>query len=410
APAAPAARPAAPPARAAEARSARPPTRILEAAERPGGAAPGRPGPEPEFEIVQVHDLSQLKDKTVRLVAPAEEEPTASPPRRAQTVVSREELDSLPLMPLEEDTPAPPVSRAPAAATAPAAARESRPAGPAPGEAASSRGALEQMVLEINAEMQRLRAQLEAGRKVERSLEEARKQQRQMLPTPPPIPGGELGVVYRPFDLIGGDFYNFLRVDDGLVGIAIGDISGHGLEAALVVGMLKKALDIRGAGCPSPAEVVRQVNRDITPDLNPATFVTMTYAVVDMAARRLCFARAGHTPLILFNPHRERPVSVINARGMVMGMDQGAPFDDALEEGNITLKGGDLLVQFTDGVLETMNEAREEFGFARIVRAVERYGGRDVAYLLGSMERHLDAYRGQVPQRDDLTILALKVH
>jgi serine phosphatase RsbU (regulator of sigma subunit) len=133
------------------------------------------------------------------------------------------------------------------------------------------------------------------------------------------------------------------------------------------------------------------------------------YGLIDPAARRLTLSRAGHDPLILFNPLRRPPLSVLDCKGMALGMDAGPMFEQSLEELDVPLRPGDLLVAYTDGVTETMNAAREQFGPDRLHAVIEEHGHHEAEYVLWRIERALEAFRGGLPRGDDLTIVAVKV-
>jgi sigma-B regulation protein RsbU (phosphoserine phosphatase) len=240
-------------------------------------------------------------------------------------------------------------------------------------------------------------------------MKEARSKQLRLLPQTPQVPGYDFAFIYRPCDDVGGDFYDFVKVDDGKIGLAIGDIAGHGIEAAVLMGLAKKLLEVHGRGRSSAAEALVLANADIFPDLDERTFVTVFYGVLEVKERVLRFSRAGHNPLILYNPARKPSLQVHDSKGMALGMDEGPSFEASIEEVEVALWPGDLVVQYTDGVTEAMNERQEPFGHERLYQLIEEHGRHEVEYVLWKLERAVEAFRGREPRRDDMTMVAFKV-
>ena len=255
-----------------------------------------------------------------------------------------------------------------------------------------------------------VRERLESSaRRREFSMKEARSKQLRMLPSLPSIPGYEFGCVYRPCEDVGGDFYDFVRVDENRIGLAIGDIAGHGIEAALLMGLAKKLLEVHGRGRASAAEALILANADIFPDLDERTFVTVFYGVLEIKERLLRFSRAGHNPLVVYNQKRRPTLQVHDSKGMALGMDAGQIFRESIEELELELRPGDLLVQYTDGVTEAMNAKREEFGLQRLGQVIQENGENEVDYVLWKIQKTIEAWTQGAPQKDDVTMIAVKV-
>jgi serine phosphatase RsbU (regulator of sigma subunit)/rubredoxin len=312
-----------------------------------------------------------------------------------------------------------PASTSPSGRHAPApegaGRRESAPApagGPAGSTSASGRHAAappEDWLRRIDAEVAALKSHVELSLEMERSLEQARSRQLRLLPSVPEVEGFEFGVIYRPCSRVGGDFYDFVHVSDAELGVAVGDISGHGLEAALLVGLAKKLLEVHGRGRSSPGHALVLGNADIYPDLDARTFVTVLYGVLHKGTGRFRFARAGHNPLVLFNAARTPRLHVLDCKGMALGMVEGQDFHRSLEEVEIQLAPGDLLFLYTDGVTEAMNHDGEEFGAARLHEVITRYGEEEAEYVLYQVEKAIHDFREGARQHDDITMVAIKV-
>jgi serine phosphatase RsbU (regulator of sigma subunit) len=261
----------------------------------------------------------------------------------------------------------------------------------------------------IRDDLEAVKSRVERARQQESHLREARSKQLRLLPSLPEIPGYEFGRVYKPCDAVGGDFYHLFKASDTTLAIAIGDISGHGIEAALLMGLAKKLVEVHGRGGRPPAQTLCLANRDIFSDLDERTFVTVFYGLLDFETRRFKFARAGHDPLILFNERRNPRLQILDSKGMALGMDEGPLFERMIEELEIELQPGDLLLQYTDGVTESMNDQAEQFGQERLYRVVEEHGRHEVEYVLWKIEKAVQRFRGKRARSDDFTMIGLKV-
>jgi serine phosphatase RsbU (regulator of sigma subunit) len=267
----------------------------------------------------------------------------------------------------------------------------------------------EQSWLRIKEDLEAVKGKVERAKQRESALKEARSKQLRLLPEVPELPGFEFARLYKPCDAVGGDFYAFFQASETTQAIAVGDISGHGIEAALLMGLAKKLLEVHGRGRISPAQTLALANRDIFTDLDERTFVTVFYGLLDTRARTLRFSRAGHEPLVLYNPRRSPTLTVLDSKGMALGMDEGAGFDEALEEVEVALRPGDLVLQYTDGITEAGNAKNELFGHDRLYQVIEEHGRHEAEYVLWKIEKAVEAFRGREPRRDDMTMIAFKV-
>lgn len=267
----------------------------------------------------------------------------------------------------------------------------------------------EQSWMRIKEDLEQVKNRFERAKQRENAMKEARSKQLRLLPEVPELQGFEFARLYKPCDAVGGDFYAFFKTSDDAQALAIGDISGHGIEAALLMGLAKKLLEVHGRGRASPAQTLALANRDIFTDLDERTFVTVFYALLDTKTRSLRFSRAGHEPLILYNPERTPTLSVLDSKGMALGMDEGPSFEKTIEEVEVTLRPGDLVLQYTDGITEAMNARNEPFGHERLYAVLEEHGRHEAEYVLWRIEKAVEAFRGREPRRDDMTMIALKV-
>ena len=245
---------------------------------------------------------------------------------------------------------------------------------------------------------------------LEQSLKIAVERQQRLLPAKPPeIANCDIALTYRPAQRLSGDFYDFIDMGQGRIGIAIGDVAGHGIEAGILMGMTKKVLNIRASELMDPVEAMKQTNVDIYKELDRQTFVTAFLAMLDPAAKTLTYARAGHNPPLLFNKGRTPSHRKLDSGGMMLGMAPGALFDRAMVGETVPLEAGDVIFLYTDGLEEARNEKSELFGLGRCTPVLEQDGDRPAAYILGAMAFELERFCGNLPQEDDITAICIKI-
>jgi serine phosphatase RsbU (regulator of sigma subunit) len=211
---------------------------------------------------------------------------------------------------------------------------------------------------------------------------------------------------------VGGDYYDFFRLGDDRLGVLIADVSGKGTSAALYMAELKGLVLSLSQIYQSPRQLLLEVNRIISENLDTRSFITMTYAVLDLAAATMTFARAGHTPLLFFRGSGTRGTEVLTPNGLVVGLRiPGAmeKFADLLEEQCVELEKGDVIVLYTDGITEAMNGESDLFGDARLGRIIAEHGHLDTADLRERILREIEAFVGSADQHDDMTMILIKV-
>jgi serine phosphatase RsbU (regulator of sigma subunit) len=227
------------------------------------------------------------------------------------------------------------------------------------------------------------------------------------------IPGLALAGHCEPAREVGGDYYDFLPLDDDRLGILIADVSGKGTSAALYMAELKGLMLSLTRQHASPRQLLIDANRIISKHLDARSFITMTYAVVDLRARTLTCARAGHCPLI-YVPGPDAPSrtpQVLTPEGLVLGLqfDVGEAFANLLEEVTLPFGPGDLFLLYTDGISEAMNETGDCFSDARLVELAERHGSLPCDELRERILREVHAFTGNAPQHDDMTMVLIKI-
>ena len=258
--------------------------------------------------------------------------------------------------------------------------------------------------------------------RMEQELRIARQIQMSLLPQGPlRLDGLSVTAHCEPAREVGGDYYDYFplapneRGESTGLGIIIADVAGKGTSAALYMAELKGLMLSLSQLHTSPRELLKRANRIIAQHLDARSFITMTYAVVDLYARTLTYARAGHCPLVYLpggGPGAgARKVQVQVPDGLVLGLkiDGGERFDSLLEERTIRLGVGDVVLLFTDGVTEAMNAEGEPFGEDRLAALVAEHGDLPFEELRERILREIRAFVGDTALHDDLTIVVLKV-
>src|SRR3954464_9920967 len=268
----------------------------------------------------------------------------------------------------------------------------------------------------ITASIEDLLRQAAEKKRLEEGLRIAHEIQMSLLPQGPLVMTGlSVTALCVPAREVGGDYYDLLPLDDHRVGVLIADVSGKGTSAALYMAELKGLVLSLSEIHSSPRDLLIAANRIISHHLDARSFITMTYAVIDLRARTMTYARAGHTPLIyvpgVCAPGTERQVRILVPDGMVVGLklDNGEMFERHLVEETIPLQAGDLYLLFTDGISEAMNARDDLFGEARLGQFVEMHAHLPSEELRERMLREIAAFVGDAPQHDDMTMILVKV-
>ena len=275
-------------------------------------------------------------------------------------------------------------------------------------------GELSESFNQMTSSIEDLLRQAAEKKRLEEELRIAHEIQMSLLPQGPLLmPGLSVTALCVPAREVGGDYYDFLPLDESRVGVLIADVSGKGTSAALYMAELKGLMLSLSLIHSSPRALLIAANRIIARHLDSRTFITMTYAVIDVRARTMTYARAGHTPLIYAPaaPPGARLARVLAPDGLVLGLkiDDGQMFERILEEETIPLQQGDLLVFFTDGISEAMDPGDDCFGEARLGKLVEQYGDLPADALRERLLGEIASFVNGAPQHDDMTMILLKV-
>jgi serine phosphatase RsbU (regulator of sigma subunit) len=248
-----------------------------------------------------------------------------------------------------------------------------------------------------------------AQKATEHELNLATRIQQKLLPTSNPrLPGFEIAAYYNSAHEIGGDYYDFVPIDDEHLGLVVADVSGKGIPGSLVMTMTRSLLRLAARGVTSPRVTVRRVNRALSPDMNPGMFVTLLYLVLHHPSRTARFVRAGHTPALYFSAKTSRLVP-LQPGGIALGLDITlALFDEDLEVQQINFQEGDFLVSFTDGVVEAKNEASDDYTMERLARVLRSNATQSPQTLIDRVLADVATFCGDAEQADDITLVVIK--
>ncbi len=244
--------------------------------------------------------------------------------------------------------------------------------------------------------------------RLQKELEIAHRVQLGLLPkTNPIVPGFDIAGICIPALEVGGDYFDFVDLHEGNLGIAVGDVSGKGIPAAIYMTLTKGILQSHAGEDPSPKHVLSKVNNLMYRTIERNWYVSMFYAVLDSRRRVLRFARAGHNPGIVFRTG-ESQARLLQTAGIGLGLDSGEKFNRTLVEGELQMSPGDTLVLYTDGFTEAMNSDTEEFGEERFLDLLQGYKNSSASELVHHIIEAVREFAGEHPQHDDMTLVVLK--
>jgi serine phosphatase RsbU (regulator of sigma subunit) len=254
-----------------------------------------------------------------------------------------------------------------------------------------------------------LREQTEKER-LEEELRIARQIQMSLLPAQGAVtmPGIRIAALCLPAAEVGGDYYDLLPLSDTRLGVLVADVSGKGTSAALYMAELKGLVLSLSRIYASPAKLLIEANRILASNLDSRSFITMTYAVVDMVEGTMRYARAGHNPIIQLEAASGK-TRVLVPQGLGLGIDRGERFEEILEEAVTPLRRGDIFLFFTDGLSEAMNGRSELFGESRLRDIIEGVEGLTSEEIKERILGEIRTFVGDAAPHDDMTLVVLKV-
>ena len=250
------------------------------------------------------------------------------------------------------------------------------------------------------AEQERLQKEMQLAQDIQQTL---------LPPYVPEIEGYKIASYYEAAKEVGGDYYDFVEVDKDSLGIVVADVSGKGVPGSLIMTMIRTALRTEARGVKSASEVLGRLNDFVVKDMKKGMFVTIFYVIIDSKKRRLNYASAGHNPMILYRQSTKKTY-YLNPKGFPVGIslpDQEL-FKKSIESDTIQMAEDDILLIYTDGITEAMNNQRELFGEERLLDVIRNNSHLQVDTFIEKIQEEMYSFSEGFEQSDDITLLAIK--
>jgi phosphoserine phosphatase RsbU/P len=248
---------------------------------------------------------------------------------------------------------------------------------------------------------------VEKGR-LEKELQMARKVQAGLLPQEKPsIPGWAFSSRWKPAREVGGDYYDFIPVQAGKLGLIIADVTDKGMPAALFMASTRSILRASMPLALTPAEGITQANRLISAESEDGLFVTLFYGLLNPETGEFTYVNAGHNPPLVFQYDGvtcTQELKQLQATGLQLGMEA----DSSYQQGTLTLQAGDFVLLYTDGVTDALDANKNDFGMDRLQEVVMTNCTASPEELLDALEKAIDDFTGAAAPYDDITMLVIK--
>ena len=217
----------------------------------------------------------------------------------------------------------------------------------------------------------------------------------------------EFAVKYFPQQLIGGDFYDFIELPDGKLGIVVGDVSGKGVSAAIIMAICQTKLRYIARGSASPSDTLRKLNAEMVVAMRSDMFISMVYAVIDSNASKITLARAGHEPALLYRAATGK-TEKIRSGGMALGMVAPDIFDETMEDVSFDFARGDIFTLYTDGITEAADPDGNEYTTAKLAEEVAAVAAKNAADINNEIIADVERFMKNSTYADDLTLVTIK--
>lgn len=255
----------------------------------------------------------------------------------------------------------------------------------------------------IAIENTRLYQEALAKERLEAELDLASRIQSHLLPdSPPSMPGMDIAAVSLPCRAVGGDFYDFIKLNTVQTGLVIADVCGKSVSGALLMATARSSLRVHAEHIMEPADLVGRLNHSLVRGTHPEEFVTLLYGVINTEERTLTYTNAGHNPGLLY---RGDALLQLRTGGVVCGVVEAATY----EQETLKLESGDVLVLYTDGLNEARSGSNEMFGLERLHSIVREHRAKSTADLIQRIVGAVQQFTRPREQSDDLTLLLIKV-
>jgi len=242
-----------------------------------------------------------------------------------------------------------------------------------------------------------------------RELEIARSVQASFLPRKNPrLSGVDVASLCIPATEVGGDYFDFIELYDGRLGVVIGDVSGKGISAAFHMTLTKGFLKSQAKTSLSPRQVLIHLNELFYENVERGTFISMIYGIFDLNNKKFTFARAGHNPLLL-KKREQNNVEILCPKGLALGLEKGSLFNRLIEEYTVNIHSKDIFMFYTDGFSEAMNNKNEEFGEDRLQILLNKTISLSAESIITEIKSQIFNFVQKAPQHDDMTMIIVKV-
>ncbi len=277
-------------------------------------------------------------------------------------------------------------------------------------DASTEVGEIAQAFSEITQKLRVSQENLAEQERLQKEMQVAQEIQQTLLPSEfPELEGYQIASYYEAAKEVGGDYFDFVEVDKDTLGIVVGDVSGKGVPGSLVMTMIRTALRTEARGVKDAAEVLTKVNDFVVNDMKKGMFVTLFYVIIDSKRRRLNYASAGHNPMILYRASTQQTY-YLNPRGFPIGISlpDSHLFRKSIESDTIALTEDDILIIYTDGITEAMNQKRQLFGEERFLEGIRKNGNLAADTFVENLQQDILSFTEGMAQNDDITLVSIK--
>jgi serine phosphatase RsbU (regulator of sigma subunit) len=246
--------------------------------------------------------------------------------------------------------------------------------------------------------------------RIESELNSAKAIHARLLPEKiPQLPGIDIGTAYNSAKEVGGDYYDFIPVGDiEHLALCVADVSGKGIPGSMVMGTTRTILRMMAVNNLSAMDVLSKTNYHVARDIKRGMFVTCMYAILNVRTKEMTVASAGHNPMLIWRA-ATRTIEKVRPNGIALGFDKGPVFNRTIREQKVPLQPGDRVVLYTDGVVESMNAQREEWGDEALDELTLKYATQSSKEYVRLLVKALEEHQGQAEQHDDITIMTFRI-
>ncbi|PAU94456.1 hypothetical protein CK503_06565 [Aliifodinibius salipaludis] len=251
--------------------------------------------------------------------------------------------------------------------------------------------------------------ELAQEQRIKQELRIARDVQQSFLPVETPrFKNLDLAAICKPAYETGGDYYDFVQLDDHRIAVTIGDVSGKGIQAAFYMTFIKGMLHSLCREIDSPAEILKKVNRLFYDNAQRGTFISLVYGIIDLKERTFRFARAGHNPILRVDGNNTN-LEELKPKGIGIGLSRDR-FDEHLEEVELSVEENNVIVLYTDGIVEALSETQRFYGTKRFNTLIKQNVRKSAKEILDLLAQDVRSFIGKAKQHDDMTIMVIKLN